>query len=253
MECNMGSSILCKSCLFSSILLLLVAESHSQGIVSRATYYKSSDGFGTPTGACGYGEYGRKINGGRVTGVSKLYRNGAGCGACYQVKCKVPLYCSEDGTTVVVTDHGEGAHIADFVLSQNAFAEMALPDMASKLFSYGVIGVEYNRIPCLYDADLLLKVHETSKYPVYLAVLLLFLPGADDITAFQVWQEESNEWKPMHRAYGAVYDTTNPPLGALTLRFLVTVSADYNYWVQLANVLPTDWEAGLTYNTGISS
>ena len=57
----------------------------------------------------------------------------------------------------------------------------------------------------------------------------------------------------MHRAYGAVYDTTNPPLGALTLRFLVTVSADYNYWVQLDNVLPTDWEAGLTYNTGISS
>lgn len=253
MNCNAGPSVPGKSRLFFSILLLLVAESHSQRTVPRATYYKSPDGFGTPTGACGYGEYGREINGGRVTGVSKLYRNGYGCGACYQVKCTAPRYCSEDGTTVVVTDHGEGDHIADFVLSANAYAELALPDMASKLLSYGVIAVEYNRIPCLYDANLLVKVHETSKYPVYLAVLLLFLPGEDDITAFQLWQEESNEWKPMHRAYGAVYDITNPPLGALTLRFQVTVSADYSYWVQLDNVLPTDWDAGLAYNTGISS
>lgn len=88
----------------------------------------------------------------------------------------------------MVTDHGEGDHIADFVLSSNAYAEMARPDMDSKLLSYGVIGVEYRRIPCLYDANLLLKVHEISKYPVYLAVLLLFLPGSDDVTAFEVWQ-----------------------------------------------------------------
>lgn len=38
-------------------------------------------------GACGFGEYGRKMNwyGGRVAGVSGLWRNGAGCGTCYQV------------------------------------------------------------------------------------------------------------------------------------------------------------------------
>ena len=36
-------------------------------------------------GACGFGEYGRKINDGQVTAVSRLWRNGTGCGACYQV------------------------------------------------------------------------------------------------------------------------------------------------------------------------
>jgi len=38
-------------------------------------------------GACGYGEFGRLMDGygGRVTGVSGLWRNGAGCGTCYQV------------------------------------------------------------------------------------------------------------------------------------------------------------------------
>ena len=36
-------------------------------------------------GTCGYGEYGRTVNDGSVTGVSKLYKNATGCGACYQV------------------------------------------------------------------------------------------------------------------------------------------------------------------------
>ena len=36
-------------------------------------------------GACGYGEYGRTVNDGSVAGVSGLWKNGSGCGACYQV------------------------------------------------------------------------------------------------------------------------------------------------------------------------
>lgn len=36
-------------------------------------------------GACGFGEFGRTVNDGSVSGVSRLYRNGTGCGACYQV------------------------------------------------------------------------------------------------------------------------------------------------------------------------
>lgn len=36
-------------------------------------------------GACGFGEYGRTVNDANVAGVSRLYKNGTGCGACYQV------------------------------------------------------------------------------------------------------------------------------------------------------------------------
>lgn len=46
-------------------------------------------------GACGYKDYGKTINGGEVSGVSRLFKNGTGCGACYQVILLV-AFCKKD-------------------------------------------------------------------------------------------------------------------------------------------------------------
>ncbi|KAG5039835.1 hypothetical protein JHK82_011989 [Glycine max] len=59
-------------------------------------------------GARGFGEYGRKMNNGCVATVSRLWRNGAGCGTCYQVWCKMSQYCNDEGVYVAATDYGEG-------------------------------------------------------------------------------------------------------------------------------------------------
>jgi hypothetical protein len=40
-------------------------------------------------GACGFGEYGRTVNDANVAGVSRLYKNGTGCGGCYQVLTQI--------------------------------------------------------------------------------------------------------------------------------------------------------------------
>ncbi|RZC11277.1 Expansin-like B1 isoform B [Glycine soja] len=48
------------------------------------------------------------MNNGCVATVSRLWRNGAGCGTCYQVWCKMSQYCNDEGVYVAATDYGEG-------------------------------------------------------------------------------------------------------------------------------------------------
>uniref|UniRef100_A0A2N9H3Q3 Expansin-like EG45 domain-containing protein n=1 Tax=Fagus sylvatica TaxID=28930 RepID=A0A2N9H3Q3_FAGSY len=70
------------------VLLPALCTSDDTFTLSRATYYGSPDCYGTPSGACGFGEFGRTVNDGYVSGVARLYRNGTGCGGCYQEDCQ---------------------------------------------------------------------------------------------------------------------------------------------------------------------
>ncbi|CAH2041506.1 unnamed protein product [Thlaspi arvense] len=220
-------------------------------VSSRATFYNTSDGLGTPTGACGYLEYGRTINYAKVTGVSSaLYRGGLGCGACYQVRCKLPSLCTTSGVTVVVTDYGEGDR-TDFILSNRGYTGMARAGAVNKLVSYGVVPVEYQRVSCQYPGNnIKVKVLESSRFPDYLALTFLYVGGKNDITDVQVWQPHSHQWTGMRRSYGAVWDLPNPPTGPITIRIYVTGSAG-NEWVKLNGVIPRRWRVGAAYDTGL--
>ncbi|XP_058106576.1 expansin-like B1 [Magnolia sinica] len=233
------------TCLLSLFVLLPSLYSSLDTFTSsRATYYGSPDGLGTPSGACGFGEYGRKINSGNVGAVAKLYRNGIGCGACYQVRCTQPQLCTKDGVKILVTDHGQGDN-TDFILSSHGFKELARPTMTTELMALGVVDIEYRRVSCKYPGhNLTLKVDENSKFPDYLAIIILYQGGQKDITAIQLWQDNVKEWRAMRRAYGGVWDMANPPEGALNLRFLAS-----GKWVQLKNVIPSDWKAGMAYDS----
>ncbi|GMI63954.1 expansin-like B1 [Hibiscus trionum] len=238
---------------FVSIMVLLSTLCYSQDdfVKSRATYYGSPDCLGSPKGACGYGEYGRTVNDANVAVVScRLYKNGTGCGACYQVRCTNPQLCTDDGVNIVVTDYGEGDN-TDFILSPRAYGRMAQSNKAGELYAYGVVEVQYKRIPCRYGGyKLQFKVHEHSKYPNYLAIVVLYQAGRTEILDAQVWQADCKEWIGMRRAYGAVFDTTSPPSGYVSLRFQVSGSAGV-YWVEASNALPSNWEAGVAYESDV--
>ncbi|KAF7828479.1 expansin-like B1 [Senna tora] len=234
------------------VMVLLPLLCTSQDFTSsRATYYGSPDCYGNPRGACGFGEYGRTVNDGSVAGVSALWKNGSGCGGCYQVRCKNPQYCDEYGSYVVVTDYGEGDR-TDFVMSPRAYSRLGRnPDASAELFKYGVVDVEYRRVPCRYAGyNVLLKVHEHSKYPDYLAVVILYVGGRYDVASVEMWVEDCKQWTPLRRAFGAVFDVANPPRGQINVRFLVSSGAG-TYWVQPKNAIPSDWEAGVAYDSEV--
>lgn len=202
-------------------------------------------------GACGYGLYGKTANGGYVAAVSKLYNNGTGCGACYQLKCMGPD-CSEEGVKVVATDHAF-TYDADFVLSAKVFAKMAVPGKEADMLDCEYVNVIYQRIPCNFPGkNIMVKVHEHSFYPHYLAFLFLYQGGMYDITAVDIFEEETKEWKPCRKSYGALWDIENPPKGELTIRFYACAGGSSDgKWMVASNVIPAYWKAGLTVETSI--
>ncbi|TKY55504.1 Expansin B1 [Spatholobus suberectus] len=217
---------------------------------SRATFYSTPDGYGTPTGACGFGEYGRKMDGydGRVSGVSGLWNNGAGCGTCYWVRCNMPNVCDVKGVYLTVTDQGYGDR-TDFVMSLRAFTKLGVNDnAAAELKKLGTVDIEYARVPCTFDGNILFHIQETSSNPGYFAMVILDVNGIHDVTAVEMWQMESRQWKPLNRNYGAVFDFPNPPSGEIRLRFMVSGMSD---WVDPKIVIPSNWKPGATYTTNV--
>ncbi|WOG93583.1 hypothetical protein DCAR_0312869 [Daucus carota subsp. sativus] len=57
--------------------------------------------------------------------------------------------------------------------------------------------------------------------------------------------------KLLSRSYGAVWATTSPPAGALSIRMLLSDDSGDEKWVATANNLPKHWKAGGTYDTGV--
>lgn len=105
-----------------------------------------------------------------------------------QVRCTTPEYCSDEGVKIVVSDYGEGDR-TDFILSPRAFVRLARANVALELLAYGVIDVEYRRVSCQYSGhNLMLKVHDHSRFPHYLALLVIYVAGQNDITAVELWQ-----------------------------------------------------------------
>jgi len=236
------------------ILLVIVQTVFSacdDCVSSRATYYGSPDSLGSDSGACGYGSFGRNLNGGDVACASQLYRNGLGCGACYQVICTDQALCAEEGVKIVITDMGQGDR-TDFILSPHGYSKLGSSANASnQLIAMGVVDIKYKRISCQYPGqNLLFKIDDSSNFPSYLAFIFRYQAGQKDILAVNICETETLECKLRVTNHGAVWDVVQPPTGDLSIRILVS-DGDDEQWITAANVIPANWTAGAIYDSGI--
>eukprot|EP00253_Pinus_taeda_P018327 PITA_18327 len=243
-------SLCCDSCLYRSKLVY-----HSQPPLPEIINDAS----------CQYGPYATNLmNSGKqsvATASTKIYRDGKGCGACYQIRCTDPALCTKSGVKVVVTGMSIDDR-TDFYVYSPTFLSLARPNKSEQLLNGGAgLDVEYKRVPCEYPGqNMAIKVDESSAYPNFLAVKFLYEGGQTDISAVEVARVGQWRWYSMSpRKYSAVWEIANSDLfdgqgqpPSLSFRLLVTGGSEGSWvWQAGRNLLPANWKVGSVYDSGL--
>lgn len=237
-------------------LLLLMSSSLTATACDRCVHHTKAAFFNKASalqsGACGYGSMATSFNAGHLAAaVPAIYKDGAGCGACFQIRCKNTELCTREGAEVIVTDLNKNNNETGFVLSSRAFRAMAVRGKDQDILKLGILDVEYQRVPCNYSRNLGIRVEESSQKPNhYLAIKFLYQGGQTEIVGVDVAQVDSPNWTFMSRNHGAVWNSSRVPSGALQLRVVVTAGYDGKYvWAKKA--LPGNWKNGVVYDSGV--
>ncbi|GAB2272269.1 hypothetical protein Dimus_007089 [Dionaea muscipula] len=221
---------------------------------AHATFYGGSDGSGTLKGACGYGDLQQQGYGGfhlQTAALStKLFNNGATCGACYEIKCdhNSPQWCKPGAPSIIVTANdycpptygpeGErcnpsGEH---FDLSQPAFLQVAE-------YKAGIVPIQYRRVPCKRQGGIRFTI-STKSNPWFMLVLVWNVGGAGDIRRVLIRGSKGESFKEMKRNWGQYWEIHDTFEGQ-SISFRVEAS-DGRTSTSL-NVIHNNWQLGQTY------
>ncbi|NP_001310811.1 expansin-like A1 precursor [Ziziphus jujuba] len=237
--------------LFSILFFLISSVTACDRCVHQTKTAYFSKASALSSGACGYGSLALGFSGEHVAaGVPTLFKDGAGCGACFQIRCKDTALCSKEGTRVILTDLNQHNQ-TDFVLSSRAFTAMAQKGLDQDILKRGIVDVNTRGfLVNTRKKNLSVRVEESSQKPNYLSIKLLYQGGQTEVVGIDVAEVGSSNWSFMSRNHGAVWDTSRVPAGALQFRFIVTSGYD-GKWIWAKSVLPAGWKVGVIYDSGV--
>ncbi|KAL6642708.1 hypothetical protein ACP70R_020889 [Stipagrostis hirtigluma subsp. patula] len=264
--------------------VIVMCASHAEAagwLPAKATWYGAPNGAGPDDngGACGFkhtNEY--PFMSMTSCGNEPLFKDGKGCGACYQVQlvnrssngfldvndvgdeCRIRCAnsshpaCSGKAQRVIITDMNYyPVSKYHFDLSGTAFGSMAKPGLDDKLRHAGIIDMEFRRVPCNYKGLNVTFRVQVGSNPNYFAVLVEY--AGKDGAVVQVDLMESKKggggatgvWTPMRVSWGAVWrlDTKRPLQAPFSLR----IRSDSGKMLVAKNVIPADWKPLTSYDS----
>ncbi|KAL8516232.1 hypothetical protein ACS0TY_014770 [Phlomoides rotata] len=145
---------------------------------------ESINGSSPNRGACGFFNDVGKLpyNGFTAAGNNNLYKSGNGCGTCYQVRC-TNSFCSGRPVTITITNECPGAcnkEAFHFDLSGKAFGALAKTGQSDKLRNFGIIDIQYQRVPCNCRTGITVKIDAGSN-PFSLAIVIENVNGDGNV------------------------------------------------------------------------
>ncbi|CAN6324721.1 unnamed protein product [Urochloa humidicola] len=221
---------------------------------AHATFYGDETAAETMGGACGYGNLYATGYGTNTAALSTtLFKDGYGCGTCYQIRCAGSPWCYKGSPSITVTatnlcppnwaqDSNAGGWCnpprTHFDLSKPAFMRMAQ-------WRAGIVPVVYRRVPCVRRGGLRFALQGNA---YWLLAFVMNVAGAGDVAEVAV--RSGGAWVRMGHNWGASYQAF-AQLGGRPLSFRVT-SYSTRQTVVAADVAPANWCLGLTYQARVN-
>uniref|UniRef100_A0ACD5ZT38 Uncharacterized protein n=1 Tax=Avena sativa TaxID=4498 RepID=A0ACD5ZT38_AVESA len=228
---------------------------------ARATWYGAPTGAGPDDdgGACGFKHVNLPPFSSMTScGNEPLFKDGKGCGSCYQIRCVAQNNpaCSGVPETVIITDMNYyPVALYHFDLSGTAFGAMALPGLNEQLRHAGIIDMQFRRVPCEYPGLTVTFHVEEGSNPNYMAILVEYEDGDGDVVQVDIMESRpgvggmspTGQWEPMRESWGSIWrmDTGRPMQGPFSLR----ITNESGKTLVADQVIPADWQPDAIYSS----
>ncbi|PAN46597.1 hypothetical protein PAHAL_9G196400 [Panicum hallii] len=222
-------------------------------VAARATWYGAPTGAGPYDngGACGFKNVNLPPFSAMTScGNQPLFKDGKGCGSCYQIRCLNHPACSGNPETVAITDMNYYPVAKyHFDLSGTAFGALAQPGRNDELRHAGIIDIQFKRVPCIYPGLTVTFHIEHGSNPVYFAVLVEFEDGDGDVVQVDLMEANSGWWTPMRESWGSIWRLDSNH--RLRAPFSLRITNESGQKLVAYQVIPANWAPNTYYRSNI--
>ncbi|XP_016186083.1 putative expansin-B2 [Arachis ipaensis] len=205
---------------------------------------------------CGACSYGKTVESPPISKLTAavghyIFRQGYGCGACYEVKCTDNAACSGKPVTVVVSDECPSCSGYHFNLSGAAFASIANPGQQDILRKLGQVNLQYRRVSCSFGRSIAFRMGENSE-PNKLEVSMEYVNGDADIhieNGPEQGLEISHVWGATWSVFAGGYAIQPPFNFTLVQRY---PDGTKGKTILVPNIFTQDWKIGQVYQSTIN-